>query len=57
MSNKHYTIKNTMGGSFCKKCLDWSSTPDGLKDYECLATRKEFKENKRLLNKRKPSHQ
>ncbi len=46
MSNIHYTVKNTMGGSFCKKCLNWSSLPDGLKGYECFATKEEIKENK-----------
>lgn len=48
MTNKHYTVKNTMGGSFCKKCFNWSSLPDGLKDYECMATKEEVKENKKV---------
>lgn len=47
MTNIHYPIKNTLGGSFCKKCLNWSSLPDGLKGYECFATKKEVKENKK----------
>jgi hypothetical protein len=45
MANKHYPVKNTIGGSFCKKCFNWSSQPDGLIGYECLATREEAKEN------------
>jgi hypothetical protein len=49
MSNKHYTVKNTMGGCFCKKCLEWSNMPDGLKGRECFATRKEARANAKLL--------
>lgn len=51
MSNKHYSVKNTLGGSFCKKCLTWSSLPDGLEHEECLATREEIKQNEKALNK------
>jgi hypothetical protein len=51
MSKVHYTIKNTLGGSFCKKCFNWSSEPDGLKDYECTATNKEKKLNKQIFKK------
>ena len=49
MNNKHYPIKNTLGGSFCKKCLNWSNMPDGLKDGECEATKEEIKKNKNYL--------
>lgn len=49
MSNRHYTIKNNIGGSYCKKCLEWSSMPDGLKDGVCKATRKEAKKNINLI--------
>jgi len=45
---KHYPVKNTLGGSFCKKCLNWSNLPDGLKGEECLATKEEIKQNKKL---------
>ncbi len=45
---KHYTYK-TFVGSACKKCLEWSNMPDGLKGYECKATKEQIKENKRLL--------
>ena len=44
----HYPVKNTLGGSFCKKCLEWSSAPDGLRGYECKATKEEIKANKKL---------
>lgn len=49
MTNKHYSVRNNIGGSFCKKCFDWSSHPDGLKDQECKATKEEIKENKKRL--------
>ncbi len=45
---EHYSIKNNLGGSFCKKCFNWSNMPDGLKGEECSATKKEMKENKKL---------
>lgn len=51
---KHYPVKNTLGGSFCKKCFDWSNMPDGLKGYECEATKQEIKENKFFLKKKSP---
>lgn len=50
MSRIHYRIKNALGGEFCKKCLNWSNRVGGLKDYECLATKQELKENKKYLN-------
>ena len=45
---KHYPVKNALGGSFCKKCHDWSNLPDGLKGYECLSTKEEIKRNRKL---------
>lgn len=45
MTDIHYSVKNTLGGSFCKKCFNWSNLPDGLKGYECHATKEEAKEN------------
>lgn len=41
----HYPVKNAFGGSFCKKCFDWSNMPDGLKNYECFASKEEAKQN------------
>lgn len=49
----HYPVKNTLGGSFCKKCLEWSSLPDGLKWYECKATKEDIKRNRQILKSRK----
>lgn len=46
---KHFICKNTLGGSFCNKCLCWSSEPDGLEDEECFATKKEADENRKLV--------
>ena len=48
--NKHYIIKNSLGGSFCNKCLNWSSTIDGLEGEECKATKEETKENRKLVS-------
>lgn len=48
MTNKHYPVKNALGGSFCKKCLNWSNLPDGLVGYECLATKEDIKRNKKI---------
>lgn len=45
----HYPAKNTLGGSFCTKCLNWSNMPDGLRGYKCLATKEEIKANRKLL--------
>jgi hypothetical protein len=42
MANKHYTVKNTLGGSFCEKCFNWSNMPDGLEGEECLATKEDI---------------
>lgn len=53
MTNKHYTAKNTLGGSFCTKCLNWSNMPDGLKDDICEATKEEIKSNRKLLKEHK----
>ena len=47
--SKHFTNKNTLGGSFCNKCLEWSSEPDGLDGEECFATKEEADKNRRLL--------
>ena len=47
MTNIHYPVKNILGGSFCKKCLNWSNMPDGLKGYECSATKEEIKNNRK----------
>lgn len=33
---KHKIALNTLGGSFCERCKNWSSLPDGLNDEECL---------------------
>ena len=46
---KHYSVKNNLGGEFCKKCLSWSSIVGGLRDYECNATKEDIKNNKLLL--------
>jgi hypothetical protein len=46
---KHYPIKNSLGGESCWKCLNWSSVVGGLRFYKCLATKKEIKENRFLL--------
>ena len=52
MSKKHYTVKNKMGGEFCKKCLDWSSIVGGLKGYECKATKEDVKWNMKMCRKK-----
>ena len=44
---KHYPIKNTLGGEFCKKCMNWSSMVGGLNGYECMATKEDIKANKK----------
>lgn len=53
MTKKHYRVKNTLGGEFCKKCFEWASEVGGLEGYECKATKKEVKENKKFLKHRK----
>lgn len=53
MTKVHYTVRNTLGGSFCKKCNNWSNMPDGLKGYECEATKVEAKQNMKEHKKRK----
>lgn len=50
---KHYIIKNRLGGSFCNKCLNWSSAPDGLEGEECKATKEEATENRKLVSNNK----
>lgn len=32
---KHDIKLNTLGGSFCEKCHNWSNLPDGLNDSDC----------------------
>ena len=32
---KHKIKLNTLGGSFCEQCKQWSSLPDGLIGSEC----------------------
>jgi hypothetical protein len=49
MSKIHYPVKNTLGGEFCKKCLEWSNMVGGLQGFECKATKEEIKQNKKLL--------
>lgn len=48
----HYTVRNTLGGSFCKKCFSWSNMPDGLKGYACEATNEEKKRNLKVYKER-----
>lgn len=49
MKKTYFIIKNTMGGSICNKCLNWSNMPDGLEGEECLATKEEETENRKRV--------
>ena len=51
----HYTVKNAIGGSFCKRCMNWSSEAHGLRGEVCEATKKEAKENMKNYRKKKLS--